>query len=926
MTSYNKKKVSGILYLIIAYFVTILIIGNSLAFSFAPMVTQFLGQKDYKIQESDGDTDTEYYKSDYTNLDKLIEDETSYAKQVQAEGTLLKNANLPLSGNEEVALLGIDSKNGVFRAGGGGSGAVDTSRAPKIADSFKQAGYKVNSAVLNFYDSLNDSTPEPHASQLPTFSSDVGIIFIGRAGSEGGDLTAEGLELTDNEKSLIDLSLSSCKKTVVLLNVVNPVECGYLKDKNVSILWIGAPGEIAIGCIPEVLNGKINPSGRLVDIYPYDITSAPTMRNYGNLSLTNVSESTGNKYVNYAESIYYGYRYYETRYADKVTKRSGTGNYNYSEQVIYPFGYGTSYTEFEYSDFKVSEQSNIFRISVTVTNKGNVAGKEVVQVYMQKPYTSYDIQNQVEKSAIELAGFAKTNTLSAGSSETVTIEVKKSELKTYDYTNAKTYIFEEGDYYFTAAKNSHDAINNVLALQDYTVSDGMTENGNKNLAAVYHKDSTDNEVFSVSSETGNKITNIYADADLRYYMPETVYLTRNNWEGTYPEQATDMEATEQWVEDIFYDIVNIEDMTEDPNAVMPKTNQKNGLTLASLIGTDYDNEYWDLLLDEMSPEEMMTLNSVGGYGTQYVESIAKPGTIDQDGPASLDGSVMGGSVRPFAHPTEILIASTWNLELAEKYGYFIGEDGLMTGIVGWYAPAMNIHRTPCAGRNFEYYSEDPIHSGMFAATTVKAAQAKGMIVYIKHFALNDQETNRSSVCTFATEQAIREIYLKPFEIAIKDGGALGIMNSMNRIGAVWAGAHKALLTTTLRDEWGFKGIVITDATLNQSNKMRPLPALLAGNDLWLCTNVGIFEITGYQNSPTVMTALRESCHRILYAFSNSAAMNGFASDTKVIGIMPPWQIFLIATDCVLFAVAAAGIVIITIKLVKTIKEEKKNEN
>lgn len=934
MTSYNKKKLSGILFLIIVYFAAILIVGNYFAFSYATVISQFLHQDMYRIEEVEGgeEVDTNYFKSDYAQLNDLIEAETEYAHEVQAEGVvLLKNSGLPLAGSETVALLGMDSKDDVYRPGGSGSGAVNTERAPAIADTFREAGFTVDPDVLAYYSGLSATTPEPDASALPAFDADVGIVFIGRSGGESDDLVLSDLSLSEAERSLVEASMANCSETVVLLNTSNALELGWLAEQDVSIVWVGASGEVATGVIPQILAGDIVPSGKLVDTYVYDSMSSPAMRNYGDFNLTNVSETTGNKYVSYAESIYYGYRYYETRYADAVMGAANVGDYEYSEQVLYPYGYGLSYTSFEYSDFAMSEAGGSFTLSVTVTNTGDLAGKEAVGFYMQSPYTDYDREYGIEKSAIQLVDFAKTRLLQPGASETLIVTVSREMLKTYDANGAGTYIVDAGDYTFTAGENVHAALNNVLAAQGYGVSDGMTAEGNADLTAVYTRQDRDTTTYAVSSVTGAAVGNLFADADLRYYMPDTVYLTRSDWEGTYPEQAADMEATSEMIADLSYDAVTVDELTEDPDAAMPTMGAQNGLTLASMIGwdangelmkVDYDSDSWSQLLDQMTAEELMRLWSVGGYTTVAVESISKPASIDQDGPATLGGALMGGT-NTFAYPTEMLLASTWNKDLVAEMGYYIGEDGLMTGVTGWYAPGINIHRTPLGGRNYEYYSEDPVQSGMFAALVIEQAQAKGIVVYAKHYALNEQEVNRSSACTFATEQAIREIYLKPFEIAVVDGGAKGLMNSMNRIGMVWAGAHEALLTDILRGEWGFRGIVITDATLAQSNKMRPLPTLLAGTDLMLCTNAGIFEIENYASSATVMSALRESAHRILYAFADSSVMNGLSASTRVIQIMPAWQITLIVVDCVLAAAAVTGIVCIVRWLVRDAKQNQK---
>ncbi len=937
MTNYNRKKLSGILYLVIVYVVVVMLVATNLAFSFETIVSQVFNQPLYKSFETGAAVgDSNYFKSDYTSLDALIADETEYAKQVHAEGVvLLQNRNLPLTdADKTVALLGADSKDSVYRNGGAGSGAINAQRAPIIAEAFEAAGFTVDRNLVSFYESRTDAvavrttTQEPPITELPDFSADVGIVFIGRSGGEGYDLAVSDLTISDVEKELIELSLQKCGKTVVLVNSSNPVGLGYLEGKEVSALWTGASGEIGIGVIPEILKGTMNPSGKLVDVYAYDCMSAPAALNYGDWNLTNVeAETVGNKYVNYGESIYFGYRYYETRYADKVMGTGNAGNYDYASTVQYPFGYGLSYTTFQYSNFSLSEAAGTVTLSVTVTNTGSMAGRETVQFYMQSPYTQYDIANGVEKSAVELVQFGKTQSLAPGASEALTVTVSKEMMKAYDYQNAKTYIVDAGDYYFTAAANVHEAINNILAAQGYTTADGMTADGNAAMAGHITQAELDSTTWAVSAVSGVAVNNLFETADLRYYLPETVYLTRNDWAGTFPKQAADMEATQQMIDDLGYDVLEVADLDET-GAVMPTTGAQNGLTLASMLAVNedgtvtkqpFDSEYWDQLIDQMSEEELMDLFAIGGYQTLGINSVGKPQSSDQDGPATLGGAMMGGTAT-FNYPAEILLASTWNLDLARQMGYFVGEDGLMTGVTGWYAPGMNIHRTPMAGRNFEYYSEDPVQSGLFSAVVTEAAQNKGIVVYAKHFFLNDQETNRSTVCTFATEQAIREIYLKPFEYSVIEGGAKGIMNSMNRIGMVWAGAHEGALAGVLRNEWNWTGIMITDATLATSYKMQALPTLLAGTDLMLCTNKGIFEIADYASSPTVMTALRQSARRILYSFADSSVMNGISSSTKIVKVTPDWELILVIVDFLIICAAVVGIILITVKLLKPRKE------
>lgn len=541
------------------------------------------------------------------------------------------------------------------------------------------------------------------------------------------------------------------------------------------------------------------------------------MLNYENSAedqgLMSGGERVGN-YINYVEGIYVGYRYFETRYEDVVLGTGNAGDFDYAATVQYPFGYGLSYTTFAYSDFSLQENPTSFTLSVTATNTGDTyAGKEAVGFYMQSPYTGYDKQYGVEKSSVQLVEFSKTQLLAPGESETLTVEVDKAGMRAYDANNLKTYIVDDGLYYFAAGANAHDAVNNILAAKG---------------AAGAAMD------------------------------------------------AARMTA--------------------------PATGQSNGLTIMALMGLEYDNEYWDMLLDQFTAEELMSIVAYGGFKTNMVSSINKPASVDKDGPAGLDSSQLGGE-SCYTFPSESMLASTWNRELVARLGYFVSQDCLLTGTTGWYAPACNIHRVAICGRTREYFSEDAYLSGAMAYAVASTAQAHGVVTYTKHFALNEQENNRSSVCTFSNEQAIREIYLRPFEMAVAEGGGMGIMTSMNRVGTTYSSSHYNLCTGVLRDEWGFHGVVITDFVSGPSDKVVPREMVLAGTDLFLCTvsDQSMF-IEGYQNDPDVLNALRDSAHRICYTYVNSNLMNGLSSSSRVISITPGWVYGLYAVDAVIIYV------------------------
>jgi len=923
----------------------ILIVGTVVANSYVGLISQIFGQSTFRIEqlETEGEeVDTQYFKGSYERYSALLKDERAFAQEVQAEGTvLLKNSGLPFSKSGSITILGAGAPNGAnntgFLFGGSGSGAIDTSKVPSLKDVFESAGYQVNPTAWAYYESgagkSTRSTNEGRIGEQPlsnmtqdvrdSFASykDVGIVVIGRTGAEGSDLpmsTADDpskhiMELSQNELDLIRLAAESFDVTVVLLNTMSPIELGPIEGLDISIVWVGAGGQAGIEAIPEILNGTRYPSGRTTNTYSYDVLSAPAVVNQGSFSFTNVTDTFANSYFVYAEGIYVGYRYYETRYADTVMGTANVGSYDYSKLVQYPFAYGLSYTTFEYSDFAAQDNGSSVTLSVKVTNTGAAAGKETVTFYVQSPYTDYDRTNGIEKSAVELVQFAKTAELAAGASETVSVEVSKECMRAYDANGAKTYIVDAGDYYFACGHNSHDALNNILAAQGYTTANGMTENGNAALTWKLRVDALDTETYA-HSETGYAIQNQLEKADIRYYDPSFRYLTRSDWAGTFPTpyggEGKSMAATDKMLEDIEPTYPTVE------GALMPTTGAERVLTLVALKGMAYDDPAWDTLLNQLTASDMMVMISQGGFGTQAVESVSKPGTNDKDGPAGISATMIGGA-QAFGYPAESVMGCTYNRELAARFGDFIGEDALTIGLTGWYAPAVNLHRSTFSGRNYEYYSEDPYLSGALAAQVVSHANAKGVITYIKHFVLNDQETNRNSACTFANEQTIRDLYLKPFEIAVREGGSNGLMTSYNRIGCVWSGNQKGLLTNVLRGEWGFEGLVITDA-LSMSNSRNGRLAVYAGQDMYLSSSAS--EISGYANDPAIISDMREACHHILYVYANSNAMNGLSSNTRMVSVTPMWQIVLYIADAVLLLGIVALSILNLRKIVALVKD------
>ena len=975
----------SVLTVLFAILTVVCVVGTNFALSASQAINIFLDIDTYKIVDrGDGTEDTEYFKSEYSSQEELEEAGADVAERVHEEGSVLlkNNGVLPLAEGAKVSTLSHSSVD--FVTCGTGAADIDTSEAPTLKEALESRGLTVNDTLWDFYNSGAGSeyirTPGKLANQtsgagrndysvnevpMNVYTSDVtaslseyndaAIVTISRVSGEGSDLAIDGfadgesniLELTEEERELLKMANDKFENIIVLINSTNALECDFIDDEAYGIdavLWVGYTGEWGLNGVADILVGNTNPSGHLVDTYCYDNTTAPAMvgiyaSNYTNADLEDTSkwysvadgQLDGNTaYITYQEGIYVGYRYYETRYEDVVMGTANVGDYDYASTVKYPFGYGLSYTTFEYSDFatEYDKATDSFNVNVTVTNTGDVAGKEVVQVYFQSPYTDYDKENGIEKASIELCGFGKTAVLEPGASETVTVNVPREELVCYDENTAQTYILDAGDYYLTVGTDAHDALNNVLAAKGYTSADGMTADGNADMTYLYNVETMDAETYSVSSATGYEITNQFESADLSQYGYDITYLSRNDWTGTWPE-AMELEATDEMFEDGLY-MYQTYDGIEGSTTEMPTMGAQNGLTLAMMIGKDYDDPAWEDLLDQLTFDEMATLIGQGYHNTAVCPSVSKPATVDDNGPQGFTQSLTGVAVSITAYSDENIMAATWNTELMEEMGECLGEDCMMLGASGLYGPAMNIHRTAYAGRNFEYYSEDPFLSGKIAAAETTGIQSKGVYVYLKHFALNDSETMCRCISTWANEQAIREIYLEAFKHPVTEAGAYSVMNAFARVGVVWSGAHEGMQTEVLRNEWGLKGFSLTDFSGNAQFEQYGLymksfdvaHGLLAGTDSWdsssLSWTTDLNEL--YKDDPDVCQAMRQASHRILYTVANSNAMNGISSSQEVVAVTPWWQIALYALTgvCALMTVVSG---VMVVRLRKKAKEE-----
>ncbi len=908
----------------------------------------------------EGLLDVYFTRTDY----QPNEGEKALCEDVLDEGAvLLKNENkaLPLASNEKkVAVFGQNSVDFVY--GGSGSGSIDSSTAPTLKDALERVGLEVNQTLWDFYKSgegssyrkempaadgsgrfaINEVPLDKYTSEVKSSlkNSDVAICSVGRAGGESSDLPSsdlgEGygyLQIDKNERDMLNLACENFSKVILIVNTNNPIELSFLKEekyKNIkAVLWAGGVGQEGIHGVANILVGKANPSGRLVDTYAYDSTSAPSFQNLGDYSYSNSSVTNGTKYLVYSEGIYVGYRYYETRYEDVVL--GNTSGYDYSSAIQYPFGYGLSYTSFSYSDYQIKEntEKDTFTVSILVKNDGDVSGKDVVEVYAQKPY----INGGVEKASIELVGYKKTSEIKPGNTQKVEIEIEKRQFASYDYKTSKTYTLDPGDYYLSIGNNAHDALNNVLAKKGKHVENGMDYEGNADLAKIaFSQASLDATTYSISKSTNTKITNQFDDVDINYYE-DYKYLSRANWSGTFPTtyKGGNYAASDKILADLeFFDVNSDTSDDETINAFTFKTDSTDtSYKAADLVDAPYSDERWDKMVEQLSYKQMTKLIRMGGYSTQQIDRIGLPSTQDKDGTSGISGTLVSGA-SAMAWPAEVVMASTWNDELIENLGVCFGEDSISCGVAGAYAPGADIHRSPYSGRNFEYYSEDPYLSGMMASSEIKGLRSKGVIVYAKHFALNDQETNRYGCSNFANEQAIREIYLKGFEYAVTEGKANGLMAAMNRIGTRWVGAHKGIMTNVLRNEWGFEGMVITDqASVPAMFYQDIVSGLWAGTDIWLNTSSSYWSLDDYRNDKTMQYYIHRAAKNIIYAVTKSWAVDERFKESdngqQAVVTILPWRSWLTAAEVTIYALGSIGIILpTTLYILK--KTKKKEEN
>lgn len=861
-----------------------------------------------------------------TLSDETNEEAAEVAEEIMEDGiVLLKNESLlPLNETKKLNIFGWESINPAY--GGAGSGGInDLYDIVSLNQGLENAGFSINQELVDFYNNYGADNPEMSIQKqswtLPeppvdTYSdeliksakeySDVAVVVLSRKAGEGHndipmdvrkaaydnnsdeyDDFPEGehyLQLSQTERDMVDMVCSNFDNVIVVYNGANQFELGFADEypQIKSVVWCPGTGNVGFNALGKVFSGEVNPSGKTPDTFIYDMTTAPWWNNAEKTEYTNLADmavegmnaGTAQVYApaftNYVEGIYVGYKYYETAAQEGVI--------DYDKTVQYPFGYGLSYTEFEQKMGELEEKDGQISVDVEVTNTGDVAGKDVVEVYYEPPYTN----GGIEKSSANLIEFAKTNLLQPGESQTVTVTFSIEDMASYDENNTKAYVLEKGDYVISINSDSHT----VLDQKTYTADKDVVYKGENKRA---------------SDDTA--ATNVFEDA-----KGDITYLSRADHFANY-EEATAAPASAELGEPYVseYHLNSNFDKTTYLNDedVMPTTGADNGLTLADMRDADYDDPRWEKLLDQLTVDEMANMIAMAGYQTAAMDSVGKVATLDFDGPAAINNNFTG--VGSIGFPIEVVVASTWNKGLAQAWGECMGKISQEMGAEGWYAPGMNTHRTAFGARNYEYFSEDGVLAGNMGAKAVEGARKYGVYSYIKHFAL--YEGNAKMVSVWSNEQAIREIYLKPFEISVKQGGANAVMVSWSFLGDKWTGESSNLMNTVLRDEWGFRGMALTDFFRNNGHGFMNADAALAnGVDAMLSTFNGEENNVANPEHPTAVLQMRNACKNVMYTVVSSWAYDGEHEETG----MENWKKAGIGIDIVI-ALFMAGMEVLVIR-------------
>ncbi len=1021
----KRMKTSAFLGIWITVAVLLLAFGiafNLMATTFSDVFTSLFNWERGKSEsiplEGTEDWDAEYYSITAKSLKEATENANKVVEEISNNGfVLLKNNDtLPLdTGSDTIAMYGRASVDPIL----GGSGSGNTSGASTIIkpyDALTGEGFTVREDVYNFFnsnyskyqkgsivmDNYEGSTffigeiPTSAYSGFTPVKDDTAVVFIGRGGGEGWDLSTDlnaaaqtsasksaisnnanvaaevanyedgqhQLELTKEEKDMVEYAKSNYDNVVVVINSSHAMELGGLADDDGvdAMVWVGSTGAEGYRALGNILSGAVNPSGKLVDTYAADFTKDPTFPNEGQFEYSGIEDgyvakgtSTTKAYtMQYEEGIYVGYKYYETAYAE-----AEAGNYSgfdYDEAVVYPFGYGLSYTTFEQQITDYSANANSVTVTVSVTNTGDVDGKDVIQLYYTPPYT----KGGIEKAAVNLIAFDKVE-VAAGETKEVTLSFATEDMASYDYkreySETGSYVLEAGDYEISLRSDAHTYYGGTKTEQTGDTGNYFTFHLSEQ---VFDEDNKRDSDETAAINQFDDISTMMKDTEEEGYA---LNFSRADFAGTFPTAPTaaDLDAknitvdTQQNGGTTVYEGLAKFDPETDPTLgnvetskvysdTKPVMGAANGVKFSDMRGIDYDDTAWDQLLDNIEEDEYVSGSfNASAYNTAEIESIQKPRTNDPDGPAGITS--LFGSTGCCAYMSEVVLASTWDTDMGELMGNAVAEeayyyqksaDSSVGGTSGWYGPAMNIHRSPFGGRNFEYYSEDGVLGGYMGAAVIRGASSKGVYSYIKHYALNDSEIFRTNnLCVWANEQTIRELYLKPFELTIKNSeieikyiaddqgtiatktirGATGIMSSFNRLGTTWAGGHYGLMTAVPRGEWGFDGVVVSDFNLYEYTDADQ--GIRAGTDLQLAFGIQFDD----PDSTTMLTVMRKAFHNMCYTTVNSNIMQGVVPGSTFIYHFAGWQIGLIVLAVILYVLAAAAVIWIVIRMLKV-----KNEN
>ena len=917
-----------------------------------------------------------YYKTAYTEdgipsdegMAALLAAEDEFTQRELAESAvLLKNDGaLPFTDDvKNVTLFGRASVDPLYRNAGGGP-TVNADRTIDFKAALEGVGISINETLYTAYQNsstkreINGSAEKRSIGEesISFYTSDIkasfkdysdaAIVILSRGGGEGADLSLSDIDgvpaltLHQQEKDLLNMIRDSglFDKVILIVNSGYAMELDWLDEYGVdACLWIGTPGMEGLAGVAELLVGNATPSGKLTDTYAASSLSSPVMMNFGSYKFAG---SEDYKYVVEAEGIYEGYKYYETRYEDCVLDRYGasstvgtyasTEGWNYAEEVTFPFGYGLSYTEF--TETPASDQldydaaTDTFSVAVEVTNTGSVQGKDVVELYIQAPYTDYCIEHGIEVSSILLVGFEKTGLLQPGESETVTISVPRYFLASYDDANGEAgeggYVLQAGTYYFSVGSDAHDALNNVLCAKGATGlynEAGEEVTGNSAMVFEYVVETDDTESFRYSIyEPDVEVSNQFTgddSLDINYFYDEDVvtYLTRSDWENTYPVTVeltiNDklLDALDSYSYEKSSDALSVSDFT---------TGADNGITLADMAGADYDDERWDAFLDQMTVEELAVIVTDAG-GTEAVASVAKPSAKHTDGPDGYGAKYKYGDKIPCTSYAGIaVLAASWDKALCEEFGNFFAEDFLYADAQMTWGPGANIHRSPYSGRNWEYFSECSMLTYILSSEVTNGIQEKGGIAAIKHLCANDQESGRQGIATFMTEQRLRQESLRGFEGALATGSGNGTMFSYNRLGCVADSISAPLANGILHGEWGFKGIIITDADGKENDYNPSVEGLMAGIDMH-CNGTSRSSVISKailsNDDGDLLQALRESNHRVYYTYANTNLVNGLSGEVEISSVTPWWKVCLYSLDSVLGALTLAATAVYVVSVI-----------